>query len=85
MRYDVAFQPLGKHTQVEAGTTILEAAQEAGVGLSAICGGEGSCDACRIRLTDQEHVSEPNQTEADALECARLWTRPAELKLSARR
>ncbi|MCJ7627191.1 MAG: 2Fe-2S iron-sulfur cluster-binding protein, partial [Longimicrobiales bacterium] len=66
MRIEVGFQPIGKRVEIESGTTILEAAQEAGVGLSAICGGAGSCDSCRVRLVDQEQVSKPNETEADA-------------------
>lgn len=52
MKNEVGFQPIGKRVEIESGTTILEAAQQAGVGLSAICGGEGSCDACRIRLDE---------------------------------
>ncbi|MGW8264999.1 MAG: ASKHA domain-containing protein [Longimicrobiales bacterium] len=67
MKIDVAFQPLGLHVEVEPGTTALEAAQEAGVGISAICGGLGSCDACRVRLGDQGQVSQPNEIEREAL------------------
>jgi uncharacterized 2Fe-2S/4Fe-4S cluster protein (DUF4445 family) len=72
MKFEVDFQPIGKRVEVESGTTILEAAQDAGVGISAICGGTGSCDACRIRLDDQEQVSKPNETEAGALDPADL-------------
>ncbi|MFH1573507.1 MAG: ASKHA domain-containing protein [Acidobacteriota bacterium] len=72
MRIEVGFQPIGKGVEIESGATILEAAQEAGVGISAICGGAGSCDACRVRLVDQEQVSKPNETEADALDAADL-------------
>jgi uncharacterized 2Fe-2S/4Fe-4S cluster protein (DUF4445 family) len=50
MKIEVDFQPIGRRVRVGSGTTILEAAQEAGVGISAICGGAGSCDACRVRL-----------------------------------
>jgi len=67
MKIEVVFQPLGLHVEVEAGTTLLEAARKGGVGISAICGGLGSCDACRVRLKDQEEVSRPNDTERDAL------------------
>jgi uncharacterized 2Fe-2S/4Fe-4S cluster protein (DUF4445 family) len=68
MKVEVDFQPIGKRVEIESGTTILEAAQEAGVGISAICGGAGSCDACRIRLDDQEQVSKPNETETCGLD-----------------
>jgi len=67
MKFEVVFQPIGKRVEIDSGTTILHAAQAAGVGISAICGGAGSCDACRVRLNDQEQVSTPNQTETDAL------------------
>ena len=72
MKVEVDFQPIGKHVEVESGTTILEAAQDAGVGISAICGGAGSCDACRIRLDGQDQVSKPNETESGALDSADL-------------
>jgi uncharacterized 2Fe-2S/4Fe-4S cluster protein (DUF4445 family) len=72
MTVEVDFQPIGKHVRIESGTTILEAAQNAGVGISAICGGTGSCDACRIRLADQDQVSQPNETEVKALGASEL-------------
>lgn len=68
MKIEVDFQPIGKHVEIDSGTTILQAAQEAGVGISAICGGAGSCGACRVRLDDQEHVSKPNETEIEVLD-----------------
>jgi uncharacterized 2Fe-2S/4Fe-4S cluster protein (DUF4445 family) len=38
----VDFEPLGRRAQVARGTTLLEAARQAGVGLSAVCGGAGT-------------------------------------------
>ena len=72
MKIEVDFQPIGRRVEVESGTTILDAAQEAGVGISAICGGAGSCDACRVRLDEQDQVSRPNTVETDALEAVDL-------------
>ena len=68
MKIEVDFQPVGKHIKVDSGTSILEAAQEAGVGISAICGGAGSCGACRVHLDDQEQVSKPNETEIETFD-----------------
>ena len=68
MHIKVDFQPVGRHVQVMAGTTILEAAQAAGVGLSAICGGSGSCGACRVRLLADAPVSPPNSIEKNELD-----------------
>jgi len=72
MKVEVDFQPIGKRVDIETGSTVLEAAQEAGVGISAICGGAGSCDACRVRLAHQEQVSQPNKTEVVALSAVEL-------------
>ncbi len=68
MKIEVDFQPVGKHIRVDSGTTILEAAQEAGVGISSICGGAGSCGACRVRLDDQTQVSKVNETEIETFD-----------------
>ena len=67
MKFEVDFQPLGKRAEIDSGETVLDAAQAAGVGISAICGGAGSCDSCRIRLADQAQVSRPNEIETGAL------------------
>jgi uncharacterized 2Fe-2S/4Fe-4S cluster protein (DUF4445 family) len=72
MHFDIDFQPVGRHTQVKAGTTILEAAQAAGVGLSAICGGGGSCCSCLVRLAPDAPVSPPNSIEQGELDSDEL-------------
>lgn len=46
----VTFQPSGRQITVEAGTSLLDASTQAGVGIEAPCGGEGSCGDCRVRL-----------------------------------
>ena len=48
--YLINLQPVGKRVRVPAGSTLLEAAQSAGVALASLCGGIGSCDSCKIRL-----------------------------------
>lgn len=68
MLIEIDFQPVGRHVQVEAGTTILAAAQEAGVGLSAVCGGGGSCGTCLVRLNADAPVSPPNAIEHSELD-----------------
>ncbi len=81
MKIEVDFQPIGKRVEVTPGTTVLEAAQEAGVGISAICGGNGSCGACRVRLTDQKSVGKPTETEIEILDADEL---SAGLRLACR-
>ncbi|NLE43157.1 MAG: DUF4445 domain-containing protein [Chloroflexi bacterium] len=62
--FTVDFQPLGRRTRVAPGTTLLEAARQAGVGLNAICGGGGTCGTCRVRIMDGE-VSPPSNSRAE--------------------
>ena len=65
--YTVDFQPLGRRVQVTGGTTLLEAARNAGVGLNAVCGGAGVCGTCRVRVVEGL-VSPPNKSEANFLD-----------------
>ncbi|HEX9012564.1 MAG TPA: ASKHA domain-containing protein [Anaerolineaceae bacterium] len=48
--YRIDLQPLGRRIEARPGESILEAAQAAGVALISICGGEGLCHECRVRL-----------------------------------
>ena len=48
MDYIVVFYPEGKVLEVPEGTTLLEAARQAGVWLDSACGGEGSCGKCKV-------------------------------------
>ena len=47
-------QPMGLRVQVEPGTTLLEAGQAAGIVGAALCGGQGTCGKCRVRLVSGE-------------------------------
>jgi len=47
---NVTFLPHGATIAVPAGTSVIEAALEAGVHINASCGGEGVCGKCRIRV-----------------------------------
>lgn len=46
----VSFEPAGLSVEVESGTSLLDAATSAGVTITAPCGGEGACGACRVRV-----------------------------------
>ncbi len=48
--FSIDFEPLGRRVHVRPGTTLLEAARSAGVGLASVCGGGGTCEECRVRL-----------------------------------
>ncbi len=62
----IDMQPVGRRINIEAGQTLLDAAQEAGVGLISLCSGEGWCESCQIRVTGGE-VNPPTDSEMDYL------------------
>ncbi|MBG7609401.1 MAG: DUF4445 domain-containing protein [Anaerolineae bacterium] len=62
----VDMQPVGRRIDIQAGQTLLEAAQEAGVGLISLCGGEGWCESCQIRVVGGE-ANPPTESEMDYL------------------
>ncbi len=49
-RYKVLFQLDNKEVEVVEGTTLLAAAEKAGVFVNSICGGQGLCGECRLRV-----------------------------------
>ncbi len=48
--HQVIFQPSGRRGEIPEGTTLLEAARSLGVGIESLCGGNGSCGKCRVRV-----------------------------------
>jgi uncharacterized 2Fe-2S/4Fe-4S cluster protein (DUF4445 family) len=62
IRFEIDFEPIGRRVNCTAGEAILDAAQHAGVMLTAICGGEGVCRRCIIQVMSGQ-VSPPNLTE----------------------
>lgn len=48
----VKFLPHNQEIEVEAGTSVIRAAMEAGVHINASCGGEGVCGKCRILVEE---------------------------------
>jgi len=68
---EVILQPIGKHIRIPVGTTLLDAARQAGVELVAICGGEGVCGTCRVCPVSGP-VSPPSLTEQAELTPADL-------------
>lgn len=63
----IDMEPVGRRVSIEAGSTILAAAQKAGVELIAICGGSGTCNSCLVRLVSGE-LSPPTLVETEALD-----------------
>ncbi len=51
----VCFTPLGRQFKGEAGDTLLQVAQDAGVAIRSLCGGYGQCHQCWIEVSEGSH------------------------------
>ena len=58
----VDFEPVGRRGPCGRGLSVLACAQSLGVGLSAICGGRGTCGHCRVVLISGD-LSAPTDIE----------------------
>jgi uncharacterized 2Fe-2S/4Fe-4S cluster protein (DUF4445 family) len=52
--YKIKFLPDEETVDVEAGTTLMQAAQSAGVHINNLCGGNGVCGRCRVKVNDSK-------------------------------
>jgi uncharacterized 2Fe-2S/4Fe-4S cluster protein (DUF4445 family) len=50
MPHQIDIQPIGRRMEVAHGANLLDACQQAGIELVAVCGGAGVCATCRVRL-----------------------------------
>ena len=50
VKFKVTFQPDNKTVEVEAATTLLQAAEKANVYINSLCGGDGLCGECRLQV-----------------------------------
>jgi uncharacterized 2Fe-2S/4Fe-4S cluster protein (DUF4445 family) len=62
----ILFAPSSKEATGAEGTTILEAAREAGVYIDAPCSGKGLCGGCRVRVMEGE-AEAPSEQESGLL------------------
>lgn len=69
--YQIDFEPIGKRIRVSPETTLLEAAQDAGILLTSTCGSHGKCGQCRVTVMTGR-VSEPSEKERKLLSQQRL-------------
>jgi len=61
----VIFKPLKQEAEVESGTSLLNAAQKAGVSIASECGGMGRCGKCKLLV--QKGVSSLSPREREYL------------------
>ena len=70
----VVFTPSGLSKEVDNGATLLRTAQDAGVAIRSLCGGNGNCRQCWVRVIEGSHTKHEieclpeNVTEVTALE-----------------
>lgn len=58
-RHEVVLQPSGRRGEIEAGKTLLEAAQSLGIEIRSDCGGRGTCGKCRIEVLEGGQTLDP--------------------------
>ncbi len=69
--YQIDLEPVGRRTKIRAGQSLLEAAQDAGVELVAMCGGMGICQGCLVRVAAGK-LSIPTKEERELLSAEQL-------------
>ncbi|MCE5333686.1 MAG: ASKHA domain-containing protein [Desulfobacteraceae bacterium] len=63
----IVFFPAGCSAAVGDNATILEAAQRAGCGIKAECGGGGTCGKCRVRVDPEAPLIPPGPVEMQTI------------------
>jgi uncharacterized 2Fe-2S/4Fe-4S cluster protein (DUF4445 family) len=77
--HHIVFEPVGKRISINSDESILDAARTAGIDLESVCGGEGTCGLCKVRLikgiltgytsTEIECISLPERKAGIHLAC----------------
>jgi len=65
--FKVVFTPSGIRGVVEAGTDILSAARDLGADVASVCGGNGLCTRCKVKLSVGSFPKHQITSEADHL------------------
>ena len=75
----IDFEPVGKRVDVPVGTSVLDAARRAGVGIASICGGEATCGRCRVvvmsgtvsplQAVEREYLTQQELDAGERLAC----------------
>jgi ferredoxin len=72
----ILIEPPGVTTSVPCGTTVLQAARDAGVRIQDECGGRGVCATCAVRVVEGE-LAAPGVVESQRLGRRVEWVRLA--------
>jgi uncharacterized 2Fe-2S/4Fe-4S cluster protein (DUF4445 family) len=63
--HKIDFEPVGRRGECQSQDSLLECARKLGVGISSICGGQGTCHSCRIQVLSGS-VTRPTTAELEA-------------------
>ena len=59
-RYTVTFLPDNKKIEIETDATLLQAAEEAGIIINSLCGGDGLCGECQLQVISGKVMADKN-------------------------
>jgi len=82
--WQVTFEPTGRSVWVLPGTTVLEAATQAGLRIDTPCGGSGTCGKCRVRFV--RGAPDAGDAEVDLLDPEDIdagWRLACQARISA--
>lgn len=54
---ELTIEPSGRRLTLSAGANLLQAAREAGLAVNAVCGGNGTCGSCKVKLISGDFSS----------------------------
>jgi uncharacterized 2Fe-2S/4Fe-4S cluster protein (DUF4445 family) len=60
----IDFEPVGRRGECQSQDSLLECARKLGVGISSICGGQGTCHSCKVQVLSGS-VSRPTPSEME--------------------
>ena len=63
--FTIDFEPVGRRGKCQKNESLLACARQLGVGISSICGGKGTCHACKVQVLSGT-VSKPTPKEHEA-------------------
>jgi uncharacterized 2Fe-2S/4Fe-4S cluster protein (DUF4445 family) len=63
--FTIDFEPIGRRGEWRKNESLLACAQRLGVGISSVCGGKGTCHACKVQILSGT-ISKPTANEREA-------------------
>ena len=69
--YTIDFEPIGRRGQCQDNESLLACARQLGVGISSLCGGQGTCHSCKVQILTGT-VSEPTSSELEVFSLQEL-------------